>query len=207
VCRRGDCEPWVARRIAKLSRHLPLAVVGVVDSAVSRMIAREAPGRVLQVAAAKIIEADPDLHEERCEAERSRRYLGLGRTDEHGLRTLIARLEAGDAAAVDAVVHRVAEIITPAHPEAGPDELRAPSFGWLARPAELFALLLEHTQTDTEAETTAEPAQEPAQDFRRSVPGVRVPRRPPRRAARHRPDTAEAQGRAPRPPPRSSACE
>jgi hypothetical protein len=164
VCRRGECEPWVARRVARLSRHLPLTAVGVVDSAVSRMIAREAPGRVLQVTEAKIIEADPDLHEERCEAERSRRYLGLGRTDEHGLRTLIARLEAGDAAAVDATVHRVAEIIAPAHPDAGPDELRALAFGRLARPAELFALLLEHTQTDTEAETTAEPAQEPAQE-------------------------------------------
>jgi hypothetical protein len=161
VCRRGECEPWVARRIAKLSRHLPLAVVGVVDSAASRMIARESAGRVLQVAEAKIIEADPDLHEERCETERRRRYLGLGRTDEHGLRTLIARLEAGDAVAVDATMHRVAEIIAPRHPDAHPDELRALAFGWLARPAELFTLLVEHAQTDTGTET--EPDVEPEQ--------------------------------------------
>ena len=148
VTRRGECEVWVARRVAKLSRHLPLDKVGVVDSAISRMIATEAAGRVLQVAEAKIIEADPDLHDERCEAERQRRYLGLGRTDEYGLRTLIARLEAGDAVAVDATVHRVGEIIAPRHPDASPDELRAIAFGWLARPAELFALLLEHTAPD-----------------------------------------------------------
>jgi hypothetical protein len=166
LCRRGECEPWLARRVAKLSRHLPHAVVGLVDTAISRMIAREAPGRVLAVAEAKIIEADPALHDERCEAERRRRYLGLGRTDEHGLRTLIARLEAGDAAAVDAVVHRVAEIIAPRHPDTGPDELRALAFGWLAHPAELFTLLLEHTQTEAdtdkpETEPDPEPEAEP----------------------------------------------
>jgi hypothetical protein len=145
VCRRGEAEVWVARRIAKQSRHLSRDTVGVVDSAVSRMIATEGIGRVLEVAAAKIIEADPALHAQACEAERRRRYVGLGRTDEHGLRTLFARLEAGDVAAVDAVVSRVAEIIAPLHPDSHPEELRALAFGWLARPAELFTLLLEHT--------------------------------------------------------------
>lgn len=148
VCQRGECEVWVARRVAKLSRHLSRDTVGVVDAAVSRMIATEAIGRVLQVAEAKVVEADTELHEQRREAERARRYVGLGRTDEHGLRTLIARLEAGDAAVVDAVVHRVGEIIAPRHPEAHPEELRALAFGWLARPAELLTLLLEHTTLD-----------------------------------------------------------
>ena len=151
VCRRGACEVWVARRVARLSRHLGREQVGVVDGAVSRMIATEAPGRTLEVAEAKIIEADTALHEQRREAERRRRYVGLGRTDDLGLRTLIARLEAGDAAAVDATVHRVAEIIAPRHPEAFPEELRALAFGWLARPAELFTLLLEHTTPDGDA--------------------------------------------------------
>ena len=122
------------------------------------MIATEAAGRVLEVAEARIIEADTELHEQRCEAERRRRYVGLGRTDELGLRTLIARLEAGDAVAVDAIVHRVAEIIAPRHPEAFPEELRALAFGWLARPAELFTLLLEHTEL-------LEPEAEPAPDL------------------------------------------
>ena len=148
VTRRGDCEVWVARRVARMSRHLPADKVGVVDSAVSRMIATESAGRVLTVAEAKVIEADTVLHDERCEAERRRRYVGLSRTDDYGLRILIARLEAGDAAAVDAIVHRVGEIIAPLHPGASPDELRALAFGWLARPAELLTLLLEHSTPD-----------------------------------------------------------
>ena len=70
VCVRGECEVWVARRVAKLSRHLGADKVGLVDSAMSRMIATESAGRVLEVAEAKVIEADPALHEEKTEAER-----------------------------------------------------------------------------------------------------------------------------------------
>ena len=40
--------------------------------------------------------------------ERRRRYTRMSRTDEFGLRTLFARIDAGDAVAVDATVSRVA---------------------------------------------------------------------------------------------------
>ena len=157
VCQRGECEVWLARRVAKLSRHLGADRIGLVDAALSRMIATESAGRVLEVAEAKIIEADPDLHEEKSEAERRTRFVHLGRTDEFGLRMLIARLDAGDAVAVEATVCRVAEIIAPRHPEATPDELRALALAWLARPAELLALLLEHTDASPDASPDVEP--------------------------------------------------
>ena len=64
----GEAEVFVARRVAKLSRHLPAERVGVVDAAVARIITSESGGRVLDVAEAKIIEADPALHDERVEA-------------------------------------------------------------------------------------------------------------------------------------------
>ena len=131
-----------------LIHRLPLTwarcATGEVDRAVARVIGRESAGRVLAVAEAKIIEADPALHEERVEAERRRRYVSSSRTDEFGLRTVIARVEAGDAVWVDAIVARVAGIIAPRYPDASPDELRSIAFGWLARPAELLLLLLEH---------------------------------------------------------------
>jgi hypothetical protein len=152
VCESGECEVHIARRVAKLSRHLPADRVGVVDRAVARIIAAESGGRVLAVAEAKIIEADQALHEERVEAERRRRFVSSGRTDEFGLRTIIARLEAADAVWVEATVARVAEILAPRHPDAGADELRAIAFGWLARPAELLALLLEHHHEDDHEE-------------------------------------------------------
>ncbi len=150
VCRAGEADLFVARRVAKLSRHLPADRVGVVDRAVARIIAGESGGRALAVAEAKIIEADPGLHDERVEAERRRRYVSSGRTDEFGLRTVIARIEAGDAVWVEAIVARVAELLAPRYPEATADEVRSIAFGWLARPAELLALLLEHRDQQEE---------------------------------------------------------
>ncbi len=144
VCESGEAEVHIARRVAKLSRHLPVDRVGVVDRAIARIIAHESGGRVLAVAEAKIIEADPALHQERVEAEQRLRYVTSSRTDEFGLRTIIARCEAGEAVWVEATVARVAEIIGPRYPEATADEVRSIAFGWLARPAELLALLLEN---------------------------------------------------------------
>src|SRR3954470_15272489 len=149
-CRAGEAEIGVARRVAKLSRHLPADRVGLVDRAVARVIDHESGGRVLAVAEAKIVEADPALHEARAEAERRRRYVSSGRTDEFGLRTVIARVEAGDAVWVEAIVARVAEIIGPRYPDAGADEVRSIAFGWLARPADLLTLLLEHRDPQEE---------------------------------------------------------
>ena len=148
----GEAEVFVARRVAKLSRHLPAERVGVVDAAVARIITSESGGRVLDVAEAKIIEADPALHDERVEAERRRRYVSSGRTDEFGLRTIIARIEAGDAVWVGATLDRVTEILAPLYPDTGADELRAIAFGFLARPAELLELLLEHATSDEQGE-------------------------------------------------------
>jgi hypothetical protein len=96
------------------------------------------------------------------EVERKRRYVGLGRTDEHGLRTLIARLASGDAAAVDATVHRVTD--TPPSLVEEPDEggPRNPDLPRpLAMPADLLTLLLEHTDSDTTEETPPSLVEEP----------------------------------------------
>lgn len=161
VLRTGAAEVFVARRVARISRHLPADRVGVVDTAVARMIATESGGRVIAVAEGKVVEADPALHEQRVAHERQRRYVGLGRTDELGLRTLIARLDAGDAAWVEATVVRVAEILAPRHPEAGADEVRAIALGFLARPAELLALLVDSEASAVEPHPVVEPVETP----------------------------------------------
>ena len=134
-CLSGEVDVFIARRVAKLSRFLPADRVGVVDRAVARVIGRESAGRVLTVAEAKVIEADPALHDERLDAERRRRYVSSSRTDEYGLRTVIARVEAGDAVWVEATLTRVAEIIAPRHPDATRTRSgRSRSAGWPAPP-------------------------------------------------------------------------
>lgn len=148
------CPVWLARKVARLSRRLPLDQVWIVDSAVAEALAGEAPGRVLEICAAKVIEADPAAHAARVAQQRRRRYVGLSRTDEFGLRHVIARVEAGDAVWIDAMVERVADLIADRHPGAGRDELRSIAMGWLARPAELLELLLS-AQADSEETTRA----------------------------------------------------
>ncbi|MFC6285385.1 hypothetical protein ACFP3Q_05570 [Nocardioides sp. GCM10027113] len=152
-----DAEPWLARKVATMCRHLPVAVVGVVDAAVADAIRTEAPSRVMAIAEAKVIEADPAGHAARIAAERERRYVALTRPDATGLRTIVARVTAGDAAWIDATVARVAEILAarPGHADTPVDDLRAEAAGWLARPAELTRLLLEG------AEVPAEVGEEP----------------------------------------------
>ena len=150
------CEAWVARKVATLTRALPADRVGLVDRAVARAITGHAPATVLQIAAAKTIEADPETHARRRETERHRRYATLSRTDEHGYRTIIARITAGDAAWLDALLDRVADILTATHGhDHNHDELRSLALGWLARPADLLKLLLEHTRTDNDDEGPA----------------------------------------------------
>jgi hypothetical protein len=162
VVRELKADAWVARRVASMSRELPLEAVGVVDRAVARAIAGQAPSRVLAIAEAKVIEADPDAHEDRFEEKRRRKFVGIGRTDEFGLRHVVARVEPGDAHWIDATVGSVADILaTDDAQDRSRDELRAEAFGWLARPAELLALLLRHGADDealTKSAATAFPA-------------------------------------------------
>ncbi|WP_374454481.1 hypothetical protein [Nocardioides sp.] len=156
VVEAGDCEPWVARKVAVIARALLADQVVRVDRAVAKAIAGHAPSTVLEVARAKVIEADPETHRAEQERSRHQRYVSLSRSDELGYRHLIARVTAGDAAWLDAMLDRIADILaTTMGADHNHDELRSIAMGWLARPADLLKLLLDHTDTDhTDAEHT-----------------------------------------------------
>ncbi|MCX6400418.1 MAG: hypothetical protein NTX33_10875, partial [Propionibacteriales bacterium] len=63
------CEMWVGNKVASMSRKLTLQQVAIVDAAVAEAL-DEAPARILQIAEAKIIEADPIAHQARIDANR-----------------------------------------------------------------------------------------------------------------------------------------
>ncbi|GAA1938645.1 hypothetical protein [Nocardioides hwasunensis] len=154
VVRAGECEPWVARKVATITRGVTAESIGTVDRAVSRAIRGHAPSTVLEIARAKAIEADPEGHAAAREQARRARYVTLSRADEHGYRCVIAKVTAGDAAWIDAMVERVAQILrTTLGADHNHDELRSVALGWLARPVELLKLLLEHTEIGTDDET------------------------------------------------------
>lgn len=160
-----QADVWLGRKVASMSRRVPAEAVDVVDAAVADAITTQSPGRVLAIAEAKIVEADLPAHEKEWAAQRTKRYVGLGRTDTHGLTHLIARITAGDARWIDAMLERIADILStrPEHTATSRDELRSIAMGWLSRPAELLQLLLEARDTSEsddheESRATAFPA-------------------------------------------------
>lgn len=157
-----EIEPWVARKVASMTRGLSREAVALVDAGVVPAVA-QAPGRFLELVEARIIGADQAAH--RAAIERSRALKGVwfssGRDDAVGLRSVYARLAAADAIWVQATVQRVAGLLAADpnlrarhHPDlaasAKPAELRAAAFGWLARPGDLAELLglLDQSRSD-----------------------------------------------------------
>jgi Domain of unknown function (DUF222) len=137
-------EAWLARKAATMCRDLDLAAVRRVDAGLPAELGEVSPARLLEVVKAQVIAADPAAHAAKLEAEKRRRYVSLSRTDEFGLRHVIARVRAGDAVWVDAMVERVADLLASSFPDGTTkDVLRSEAFGWLARPAELLQLLLD----------------------------------------------------------------
>lgn len=158
-----ECEVWVARKVAAISRGLDQFQVTIVDQAVADAIAGESPARVLDLARAKVIEADPDGYAAGLEASLRRRFVSLSRPDEHGLQHMIAHVETGAAVWVDHLVDRVADALdarrdlVPDLPaDAGRDELRAVAFGWLAHPEDVLDLL-DTTPPDAQPQPQTQP--------------------------------------------------
>src|SRR4051794_6360790 len=164
LCRSGDAEVWVARRVASMSRTLPLDRVWIVDQAVARMIATESNKRTLDVAEAKIVEADPARHELQAEqAEQERRFAAVGQTDEDGMRIVVGRVTGAEGAGIDGVLERVAEILLTSHPDATWDERRSMALGYFGRPGELLALLLQGVEPAAGPEDVASALALPAE--------------------------------------------
>lgn len=158
---RLEGEVWVARRIARLTHRLTPDQAALVDAAVAPVLGSLSAGRVLELAEAKVIEADPDYYADQLAGEATRRCVKLSQSSDHGLRVIFARLDAGDAAWLDAMVDHVADILTTqddtssdtSSDTGSKDERRARALGWLARPAELLTLLLQHQQSEETAES------------------------------------------------------
>lgn len=142
--RAGLGEVWVGRKIARMSRALDRDQVRIVDTAVTAAVA-QAPGRVLAIAEAAIVRADPDAARAADQERRRRRFLAIGRADESGLRKVFALIDEGDAIWLEAMLDRVADALAqrPDLIDEGMsrDELRAEALGWLAHPEDVIALL------------------------------------------------------------------
>jgi hypothetical protein len=153
VCRTGDAELWVARTIASRSRTVPADRMWIIDRAVARAIATESVSRILDVADAKIIEADAGTHEQEAAEAKQRRFAAVGQAEDDGTRMVVARIDAADGPGIDAILDRVAETLLTSHPDATLDERRSMAMGYFGRLPQLIEILLRGVDPTTDPNT------------------------------------------------------
>jgi hypothetical protein len=107
----GGVPAWKARKVAQATRHLSRDSAMQVDAAVARAIVGLPWGRFETLLGAKIIEADPRAAEEQAKIWEAERFVRSGRTNQSGLKLLIAKANAGDVIYFLATVNRIAEIL------------------------------------------------------------------------------------------------
>lgn len=163
--RDGLGEVWLGQKVARMSRHLDREQIKIVDSAITAAV-RQPPNRVIRIAEAAILKADPEHARRREEEGRRRRFAALGRVDEDGLRMVFARIAAGDAEWHHALLERIADVLAE-RPDlaacASREELLAEAFTWLAHPEDVIALLngtygIETTDEPDQVEPEGSPA-------------------------------------------------
>ena len=159
-------EPWVAQKVAAMTRELTKEQVGIVDAAVAEAI-DESPGRMLAIAEAKTIEADLEGYRARLAADEHRTGVWISRPrpgdlvdadqGEPGTRRVSAKLPAPDAVEGDAMIDDVADALA-VHgdhdPDAIPtrDQLRAEAFTLLMTQPHAAAALLDEQDAAPSAE-------------------------------------------------------
>ena len=144
-------------------------------------------GAVRAAGGGQVIEADPEAAEARRRARELEQFVSTGQSDEHGLKTLIARAEAGDVIVFVAMCDRIAEILLLEGDTAPVDVRRPEAVGVLGNPARALACC-SGTRCDTH-DCRREPLDEPAcgrveRGGSRAVPGGSRPAASPGRAAR-----------------------
>lgn len=151
-----EIEPWVARKVASMSRRLTRDQVELVDLAVTAAV-DESPGRILAIAEAKVIEADVEAHRQRIQADAARTGVWLQRKrpgqrveevdsapDVQGIGMRLSGAGAVEFnAAVKDLANALADQYTPAEGEEPKtmDQFRAEAVELLSRPHEAAAFL------------------------------------------------------------------
>ncbi len=142
----GRVRAWKARQVASATRTLPASAMDEVDAGLADLLATLPWSRFATVLEATVKRAGP--YEARAAEEQAatRRFVGVGRANDHGITTLIARGTTLDVQTFLAAVKRIAEIL---EAEGDPDPVdvrRSKAVGILGQPARALALLTGHRE-------------------------------------------------------------
>ncbi len=139
----GHVRVWQARHVASRTRAtgLTLAQARQVDDTTTPYLASLPWGRFLELLEARIIAADPEAAEARRIAAELERFVITGQSNEHGLKSLVAKATAGEVIYLVAMVDRIAEILLQQGDTDPVGVRRSKALGILAHPARALAML------------------------------------------------------------------
>lgn len=143
LLRAGQIAPWQAIEIARRTREagLTLAQAHAVDARLDGYLGVLPWARFLRLVDAAVIAADPAGAEARRRLAEADQYVTVGQANEHGLKTMIVKANAGDVIYFTAMCNRIAAILA-THGDTDPIGVRrAKAIGILANPARALTLL------------------------------------------------------------------
>jgi len=183
-------EPWVAQKVAAMTRPLTRDQARIVDVAVTEAI-DESPGRILAIAEAKTIEADLEGYRASLAEDGRKTGVWLSRprpgdlVDDQGepdTRRLTSKLSAADAIEGEAMVADLADVLAregtngAGGGDGGADGGDAPTHDQLR--AQAFALLITDPHAAANLLDGADAPPSPEDEDREPVPAPKKKRRP-----------------------------
>jgi hypothetical protein len=140
----GDVHHWKARQIATLTAHLNVVAAAEVDAHTAAWVEQLPWPTFLKALDATMLQVDERTYRERERLAAAKREV-RATPSEAGLRTLIARGEAGDVTMLLALYQRVAECLADEGDEDPLPVRMSKAIGIIANPARLTDLLARHT--------------------------------------------------------------
>ena len=184
----GEVMAWKAREVAHRTSELTVLSALVVDRIVTGQVELLAWGRFERLLDATLLQVDEKTYQQRAARAAAQRDVRATQSGD-GLRTLVARVDAGDATAFLALVNRVAECLADDGDEDPVAVRRSKAVGIIAYQARLRDLLARHAdQPDTAPDPRATGDRTPCGPDR-SVGGGPARRRVGDRPARQRAPT------------------
>ena len=148
----GKVAAWKARRVAAATRTLTRAQAAQVDEAVHAVIATLGWARFELILDATLKQADPETAHAEEQAAATRRFVAVGRANDHHIMSLIARGTSLDILSFLATVNRIADILATNGDTDPVDVRRSKAIGILARPAKALELLADHQHPSADSD-------------------------------------------------------
>ena len=139
----GEVMAWKAREVAHRTSELTVLSALVVDRIITGQIELLAWGRFEKLLDATLLQVDEKTYQQRAARAAAQRDVRATQSGD-GLRTLVARVDAGDATAFLALVNRVAECLADDGDEDPVAVRRSKAVGIIAYQARLRDLLARH---------------------------------------------------------------